>query len=320
MADSSLTSRSKIRRLGHQLWGMIDVGSLKPCREPVALNPGTSFVLDWAMQALSLVPRNQRPEGYLGIGGESRFRGTQFPEGMLSILAGQVDLAIRGLVELRSSAPFVVSGDQFRIELIVLPQRSQVQEWLESRFRSTNQLKKDLALQSQFGQTPLLQPAGKARDGGKLKAGRRSWESAIQALVQLGRSAANYDAVYAGVLDLRHQMQSGLATALQDVFNARLGEMPKTDYRQKQALASWVNSQLRELGFAIQCPKTGRPAILIADLRDAEDQQGRFRLEIRTVEGRRIRTMSATELPSLTLIEDEPRAEGLSKKSSGRGR
>ena len=52
------------------------------------------------------------------------------------------------------------------------------------------------------------------------------------------------------------------------------------------ALAKWVNAELRKLGLALVCPKTRRPAILLADPGGVPGV-GRFQFQSETPEGRR---------------------------------
>jgi HEAT repeat protein len=109
------------------------------------------------------------------------------------------------------------------------------------------------------------------------------------------------------------------AQRLTPLLNTHLRRAPQDTYIEKQAIASWVNAELRALGLAIRCPKTGRPAILIADIRSGGAETSRFRLEVVNENGRRERTFTtAHNLPELELIEDSPRLEGLAGLRRGR--
>lgn len=116
---------------------------------------------------------------------------------------------------------------------------------------------------------------------------------------------------------LSHQVHDAIADELTPRMNKHLQQMPQDTYEEKQSLASWVNSELRHLNLAIRCPKTGKPATLVADIRGGEDQSSRFRLDVRGDDGRHQRTLTSNTLPVLELMEDEPRREGLARRQSG---
>ena len=115
------------------------------------------------------------------------------------------------------------------------------------------------------------------------------------------------------VTELRTAFHRFLAEQLQSRLNAHLKTVPQESYQEKQALASQVNRELRELGLSIRCPRTGLPAILIADVREPSEGSSRFRLEVATAEGGRRRTYTAATLPDLELMVDNPRCESLAR-------
>lgn len=115
----------------------------------------------------------------------------------------------------------------------------------------------------------------------------------------------------ATIAGLAHQFRQTAATLLEGPLNAHLAQMPQTTAREKQDLARWVNAQLRELGLALRCPKTGRPSVLISDVKEGGSDIGRFRFENRDENGAKVRTVTLQELPELQLMEDLPRVEPL---------
>jgi hypothetical protein len=112
---------------------------------------------------------------------------------------------------------------------------------------------------------------------------------------------------------LGHCFKNELAAKLQSPLNTHLRALPRATYAEKQSIASTVNGYLRDYGLAIRCPKTNKPAILIADVEGGPDSPSRFRFEVRAESGRRIRTVSSRELPELVLMEDTIRPEPFSK-------
>ena len=106
-----------------------------------------------------------------------------------------------------------------------------------------------------------------------------------------------------------------VAARLGPVLSRELAAMPHESYKEKQAAASWINGELRQLGLAIRCPKTHRPAILVADVQGGGHDTSRFRLEIRDEEGHKKRTFTSQKPPELELMEDAPRQEPIAKWS-----
>lgn len=110
---------------------------------------------------------------------------------------------------------------------------------------------------------------------------------------------------------LQSALVNELATDLQEPLQSMIEQMPADTRAEKQAICTFVNGTLRRLGMAIRCPKTGRPALLVADQKQADSDISRFRLEIRDEAGKKTRTFSSTTLPTLELRQDEPRSEPL---------
>lgn len=135
----------------------------------------------------------------------------------------------------------------------------------------------------------------------------------VQTLFSAVPQTTKIDDVLLGLKQLGHEFKSAVAARLQPALNFHLQGLSHESYSEKQEIASWVNAQLHDLGLAIKCPKTGKPATLIADVRGGDDEYSRFRLDIRGDDGRHLRTYSSRELPELEIIENEPRVEGLAR-------
>jgi hypothetical protein len=143
------------------------------------------------------------------------------------------------------------------------------------------------------------------------------WQARIKAIVE-DSSPRDWPAAASQGKELLSLAKRLVAHRLAVPLNARLQKQPQDSYQEKQEIVSWVNKELRELGLAIRCPRTGRPAILVADFRDNADDSSRFRFESRNDDNRRTRTFSGNHLTDLVLIEDELRPEPFAKKSPGR--
>lgn len=139
-----------------------------------------------------------------------------------------------------------------------------------------------------------------------------SWRATMRSTFE--RCPADYRQARGEATEIIHAFHDELARALTPRLNGVIATMPKAALADRRALASWCNSELRELGLAIKCPRTGRPAILVADSRDGE--QGRFRLQVRDERGtvHRTWTSSAPTLPELELVRDVHRREAFASR------
>lgn len=93
-----------------------------------------------------------------------------------------------------------------------------------------------------------------------------------------------------------------IARSLGPALNEHLAAAAQSTYDEKRALARWVNGELRSLGLAIQCPKTGLPAFLVGHPGGAPGV-GRFHIEV-VESGQVRRTVTSTSLPVLALMAE----------------
>jgi hypothetical protein len=82
--------------------------------------------------------------------------------------------------------------------------------------------------------------------------------------------------------------------------------LPQRTHEQCRALASYCNSELHDLHLCIRCPRTGKAATLITDVRSQEEDAPRFRLQLREGRGKQARTYTSRDLPRLELMEEPP--------------
>jgi hypothetical protein len=114
-------------------------------------------------------------------------------------------------------------------------------------------------------------------------------------------AADEYEAAAATVEARQFKDKSAAAAFLAPELWRRLAGMPARTYDETRALAKWANAELRRFGLAIKCPKTGRPSALLADP-GGKPGIGRFQLLNVDLNGKKARTLSAQELPSLDLM------------------
>lgn len=131
----------------------------------------------------------------------------------------------------------------------------------------------------------------------------------------LAHAPDDYAACQKLVADLSHVFRREIAEVLGPRLNDVIKAMPQETYVEKQALASWVNNELRQLGLAIRDEKTRRPAILVADVKGGVESPSRFRFEVREDNGTKTRTFTSRTLPTLELMEDKVRSESFARQS-----
>lgn len=115
--------------------------------------------------------------------------------------------------------------------------------------------------------------------------------------------------VTARLKELRNLVHKHIAYVLEPVLNHELSRRPHNTLTEKQDLTRWANSQMRSLGVAVQCPKTGEPAILRAGVDGGEG--GRFQVELIDQSRGRSRTVSSSTLFPIQLMPHPERREPL---------
>lgn len=130
----------------------------------------------------------------------------------------------------------------------------------------------------------------------------------------LNDPSRDYTKQVEGLRELRTAFHQELAAAFEPAFNAALDQTPQDNLDEKRQLCTDANATLKSLGLAINCPKTGQPAIMVADVQGRDDDQGRFRLEVRAIRGHSSRTFSSRTLTHFELVGDPVRPEGSARE------
>lgn len=132
-----------------------------------------------------------------------------------------------------------------------------------------------------------------------------------QAEKGMGEGATDRYEQQANVLEEQlHRFRQSLAQELAPTLNARMQATPHGTYEEKKDLAKWVNEELRRFDLAIKCPKTGQPSILLVGTGN-HPEIGRFEIEHRNSEGKRVRAVCTPKLLDIELMEANPRREAL---------
>ncbi len=94
-----------------------------------------------------------------------------------------------------------------------------------------------------------------------------------------------------------------MARALEPALNAHLKTLPQDHFREKQAVAKWVNDALRGLGLTIRHPEYDQPALLKANAAGGSLTEGKYFFEITDEKGSRHKgRKSYPTLPDLQLM------------------
>jgi hypothetical protein len=133
---------------------------------------------------------------------------------------------------------------------------------------------------------------------------------AYPALAAMGRDAR----------DLLHEL---IASSIEAPLNKHLASLPQDSLPEKKELAKWLNSELRTLGLALKCPRTGKPSYLRAGDHYIA-ATGRFAICL-TSDRQRRRTLSSNTLFPIKLMpfpdrfrhESEPRPKSWTDRASG---
>jgi hypothetical protein len=139
-------------------------------------------------------------------------------------------------------------------------------------------------------------PARQPKEPGKQSS---AWKEATEALLK--SLPESYAPLTAKLHEADCSFREAVGKRLEDALNRQVAEMPQASYDDKRALAKWVNAELRRFALALICPKTGRPAALVAD-KGRTEKIGRFQFLSEAPDGRMVRAYSSATLPRLELI------------------
>lgn len=134
----------------------------------------------------------------------------------------------------------------------------------------------------------------------------------LAALLATVPNDAGYLDLAQKLVELSHDFRRELAARLESTFNAHIQVMPHGTYEEKKTLSKWVNDELRRFDLAIKCPKTGNPSFLMS-MPGHQPEVGRFAIEHKEADGKRVRAFTSIELPHLDLMESNPRREALAE-------
>lgn len=105
-----------------------------------------------------------------------------------------------------------------------------------------------------------------------------------------------------------------VAACATPIINHLASGQPASTFSEKKELAKWINGQAAELGLAVRCPKTEKPAYFIGN-GSHNPEHGRFQLVL--CEDGKARTLTSAQLPEFELV---PREGPLFPKRSWRVR
>jgi hypothetical protein len=110
----------------------------------------------------------------------------------------------------------------------------------------------------------------------------------------------DYDSVADWQRELQEAVRLFVIKRIEPAINERLASMPQATLAEKQELCRWANTELRCMGLAVRCPKTGQPAFIYGD-RGNHHSVGRFQIELSGRRRGHLRTLSKPSLFPLKL-------------------
>lgn len=123
----------------------------------------------------------------------------------------------------------------------------------------------------------------------------------------------DYAARYAEITKISHLFHEAIAHSLEPALAKFADSNESDDLESRRRLVTTINEDLRKLHLAIRCPKTHRPAILIADSKDDHHKILRYRLQVHDDADGTVKTWTSREFPPLELMESQHRVENLSR-------
>lgn len=138
----------------------------------------------------------------------------------------------------------------------------------------------------------------------------------IDKIAQLLREAeaGDYASISNRLRQARHLFHEHLADLVTEPLNRHLATLPHEELIQKQEISKWVNMELRTLGIAIRCPKTGEPAFL-SGTQSSDSAHGRFQIRVASDPNFK-RTCSSKDLFRLDLMSSPDRYLGADRTAS----
>jgi hypothetical protein len=153
-----------------------------------------------------------------------------------------------------------------------------------------------------------MEPRGKKKD--------QYWTDKINQEL-FGSLPPSFPERHQALVEIDHALKAAMAVTIQASLNDYLKTFPQETLEEKRELATWVNEMMRQLGLAVQCPKTKLPGILKADFKDAQhEDSSRFRMEVRD-ERRghgRVQSHNTTRLWDLKVMEAARREEPFTRE------
>lgn len=114
---------------------------------------------------------------------------------------------------------------------------------------------------------------------------------------------ASYRELRAGIDSIQRVAREEFAAAIRDPLNREAAVRPHATYAEKRELANWINAELRGMGLALKCPRSGLPSILHASIGHLPEV-GRFRFDSVDETGRRNNYSASVDLPHLEPVPD----------------
>lgn len=273
--------RSKKAR--SQFGVVIELSERKIMSPRLDVNPASAFITTCAIEAIlnaSLSPRRR----FLAIAGRTSLKGGRFPPSLEEPITLELGRSLAALQRKSASdLTTTVARDECRMQLRLFDDLATAKEWAETAT-------------TRVGGEAIGEVPKESRDA--LRKAQEAIDSATRSL------PLDFAARRAALIELHDAVREAVVRALEPVLNEHVASLPHSTYEEKKTLAKWVNAELRRVGLAIKCPKTGHPCLIVATTGN-RPTVGRFVLDYTDEQGKRRHPISWSVLPQLELTLDD---------------
>jgi hypothetical protein len=262
---------------------IVEMSERKLMSPRLRVNPATAYITNCTLAALRTTGSGATPR-FVAVAGFNSFNGGRFPKTLEDTVTGTITRLLRvALKDSTGQATASLTEQGYTIHLRLFEDSVTAKEWVETQCLPVEQQTRQIVQKDSKDSL------------------RKAFEAVELALSSL---PSGFAARRGALVNLHDHVRAAIARSFESALNERAASLPGDTYEDKKVVARFVNSELREFGLAIRCPKTGLPAFLVAHP-GGRPGIGRYHLEV--VEfGKPRRTVTSSELPeSLKLMPDQ---------------
>ncbi len=261
---------------------VLDVAKKSLVNAPSGASPAEAFVTSCLLKAIITQP-SSKPVAFIGLAGQIDLPAKRFPAAVRPVVESQIVAMVDQAMGAPGAKESSARGSGYTIQLRVFADSATAETWARTHAPSDQQ---------------RIRLAVPQESQDKINQIRRAVRAIADALPDA------YAKKRDGIVATGDAVREELARALEPILNAEAAKLPQATYDEKKTLAKWINAELRRVGLAIRCPKTGNPCLIVATTGHSP-LVGRFVLDYTDSEGKRQHPVSSVTLPTLQLMPDD---------------